>query len=88
MLIVFFPAGGLRRDTSDNLEYRGSDGFYWFSSAETEKYGWSIRLRAAGIYLFPYNRTTGFSVRCVACIEGTTAAFDCSFISLVVLLDK
>ncbi len=61
----FYPAAGFRSNSTGNLQYAGSVGYYWSSSI----YGVSsyyLYMTSAGIYPnYDAGRAGGFSVRCV-----------------------
>ena len=61
---IFFPASGLRHGTG--LNYRGSRGYYWSSSLNSQTYGYYLRFYASGVYpADSSSRFVGFSVRAV-----------------------
>ena len=60
------PAAGYRYFTNGALNFRGYFGFYW-SSAENGSYAYSLYFTSSSVYPpINYNRTYGFSVRCIA----------------------
>ena len=62
----FLPAAGCRNDYSGTLGNQGSTGFYWSSTSFGEALGYSLRFGNTGIDpVYNYNRSYGFSVRCV-----------------------
>ena len=75
----FFPAAGNRRSDNGNTQVRGSQGWYWLSSTYNTTYGWYLSFSGGNVYLNYNNRSSGFTVRCVALSKVTTAAFSCSF---------
>ena len=61
---IFFPASGNRSGTS--LNYRGTRGYYWSASLNSQAYGCNLAFNASGVN--PANNDTrfnGFSVRAV-----------------------
>ena len=48
------------------------------SFAYSETTGWLLVFNNSRVNLDAYNRTNGYSVRCVARAEDTTAVFNCS----------
>ena len=61
---IFFPASGGRDGTS--LNYRGSYGYYWFSSLYSSTNGYYLYFNSGGVYpANDSNRFHGFSVRAV-----------------------
>ena len=61
---IFFPASGYRYGTA--LYYRGSNGYYWSASLNSQTYGYSLSFNSGGVYpAYNYNRFCGFSVRAV-----------------------
>ena len=66
LILRFFPAAGLRRNTTGNVEYRGFGGAYWSSSVGFTSTAWRVWFNAVYVDLVSDVRTFGFSVRCVA----------------------
>ena len=61
---IFFPASGLRNGTG--LYYRGSDGYYWSASLNSQANGYDLHFNSAGVLPDHYlDRFGGFSVRAV-----------------------
>ncbi|MCT4329544.1 fibrobacter succinogenes major paralogous domain-containing protein [Elizabethkingia anophelis] len=62
---LMLPAAGYRGNSDGALNSRGSFGVYW-SSSEATSYAYSLYFGSSSVYVSYYNRTYGFSVRCVA----------------------
>ena len=61
---IFFPASGYRYGTG--LSSRGSYGYYWSASLNSQAYGYSLRFNSGGVNPASSNaRYYGFSVRAV-----------------------
>ena len=61
---IFFPASGYRVGTS--LYGRGSDGYYWSASLNSQAYGYNLHFSASEVYPADSSyRFYGFSVRAV-----------------------
>ena len=61
---IFFPASGHRGGTG--LNNRGSHGYYWSSSLNSQTRGYSLHFNASGVNpAYYYNRFYGFPVRAV-----------------------
>ncbi len=61
---IFFPASGYRYGTG--LYGRGSYGYYWSSSLQSQAYGYNLYFSSGGVSpANNYNRFYGFSVRAV-----------------------
>ena len=61
---IFFPASGSRYGAG--LNYRGSNGYYWSSSLNSQSRGYYLSFNASGVYpAIYYDRFYGFSVRAV-----------------------
>jgi hypothetical protein len=61
---VFFPASGYRNGTG--LDSRGSIGYYWSSSLNSQTDGYGLYFYSGGVYpAYDLNRFYGFSVRAV-----------------------
>jgi hypothetical protein len=61
---IFFPAAGLRIGTG--LYYRGTNGFYWSSSLNSQAGGYDLNVSSGGVDpAYTDNRFYGFSVRAV-----------------------
>ena len=61
---IFFPASGRRYGAS--LSNRGSSGYYWSSSLNSQTNGYSLSFYSSGVYpAYNYNRFHGFPVRAV-----------------------
>jgi uncharacterized protein (TIGR02145 family) len=64
--LLTLPAAGRRGSSTGLLNHRGSNGYYWSSS---ENGGNAFNLNFSSSNVFPassFNRTIGFSVRCIA----------------------
>ncbi|GHS94319.1 hypothetical protein FACS1894207_2330 [Bacteroidia bacterium] len=63
---LFLPAAGHRRNDNGLLNNRGSHGFYWSSTTNAESRGYVMiaysNIRSMGTY----NKSYGFTVRCIA----------------------
>ena len=87
--MVFFPATGRRNFSSGYAEHRSRLGMYWSFSATSLNRSWSAVFDQEILLLREDPSSYGISVRCVAHgISNYSCFFDCSFISLKVLLDK
>jgi hypothetical protein len=67
---LYLPAAGYREhDSNGNMRYRGHYGCYWTSTGHTNghAYGYPFGYEPIGgeLYVTGFNRSTGFSVRCV-----------------------
>ena len=65
---LFLPAAGLRNNSSGELAYTSSYGYYWSSSPYYGGYGNAgyLYFYSGNVYpLSSYSRAYGFSVRCV-----------------------
>ncbi|WP_407533432.1 fibrobacter succinogenes major paralogous domain-containing protein [Elizabethkingia anophelis] len=62
---LMLPAASNRLYTNGMLTDRGLSGFYWSSSLATP-YGGYLFFNEGSVYVGNYNRTYGFSVRCIA----------------------
>ncbi|MEN5214216.1 FISUMP domain-containing protein, partial [Elizabethkingia anophelis] len=62
---LMLPAAGFRSRTDGTLLNRGYDGLYWSSSVATSN-AISLNFRSSSVIVLSSNRTSGFSVRCVA----------------------
>lgn len=66
---LFLPAAGSRNATSGSgttATYpAGSSGNYWTKEEYTSGYGYNLYFNSGNAYTGSYNRTIGFSVRCV-----------------------
>ena len=61
---IFFPASGLRYGTG--LSYRGSHGYYWSASLNSQTFGYRLNFNSTGVEPANYSsRFDGFSVRAV-----------------------
>ena len=61
---IFFPASGYRYGTG--LYYRGSNGYYWSASLNSQTSGYGLNFNASGVNpADSSNRFDGFSVRAV-----------------------
>ena len=61
---IFFPASGNRYGTG--LYYRGSYGFYWSASLNSQTHGYNLYFHSGGVNpAYAYSRFLGFSVRAV-----------------------
>ncbi|MCP1251479.1 fibrobacter succinogenes major paralogous domain-containing protein, partial [Elizabethkingia sp. S0634] len=62
---LMLPAAGYRYNTDGSLGTRGSQGYYW-SSSEAFTDAYYLGFDDSSVYMGNYNRTIGWSVRCVA----------------------
>jgi uncharacterized protein (TIGR02145 family) len=62
---LVLPAAGLRYDSGGSLSYRGSDGYYWSSTASGSN-GRSMYFHGIGHVLTNGTRSYGCSVRCLS----------------------
>ena len=86
--VRFFPAAGERHRETGLCQNRGRYGCYWSSSKNNITGGWSTLLTTTTVHLNVTGHTFGYSVRCVAQGFSNYNCFFCSFVYLVVLLDK
>ena len=64
--LLTLPAAGYRSNANGALISRGIAGFYW-SSSESVSAAYSLSFDNSNVYLgFNFNRSNGFSVRCLA----------------------
>jgi uncharacterized protein (TIGR02145 family) len=66
---LFLPAAGYRDLGNGALGLRGRYGHYWSSTENGSSNAWYLGFGSAGAYTFGnyyYNRSDGFSVRCIA----------------------
>jgi len=64
--LLTLPAAGTRSNTNGALNNRGSNGVYW-SSTENSSVAYYLSFNSSNVSLANnYNRTNGFSVRCIA----------------------
>lgn len=63
---LFLPAAGLRDGSTGTLFNRGSVGNYWSSTENGTVNAWNLVFFSGGADVLIFNRTLGFSVRCVA----------------------
>ncbi|HFK5504951.1 FISUMP domain-containing protein [Elizabethkingia anophelis] len=63
---LMLPATGYRSHYPDgSLGYRGNGGYYWSSSAGSSG-GYLLNVGSSSVLIGNYNRTYGYSVRCIA----------------------
>ena len=60
------PAAGNRDLGSGGLNSRGYGGNYWSSTENNNSYAYYLLFGSSVAFTFYYNRTYGFSVRCIA----------------------
>lgn len=63
--LLGLPSAGCRLSYDGTLFSRGSYGYYW-SSTENSTYAYGLFFANGSVYTSLYNRTNGFSVRCVS----------------------
>lgn len=63
---LFIPAVGSRSNFDGGLNFAGSLGYYWTSSASSTTMGWCILLNVNYAYPGVYSRSGGCPVRCIA----------------------
>lgn len=62
---LFFPAAGFRDDSDGSLAGSGSYGYVWSSTPNGASNAYYLYFYASDAYVSIYDRTYGFSVRCV-----------------------
>ncbi|MDR1653454.1 MAG: fibrobacter succinogenes major paralogous domain-containing protein, partial [Prevotellaceae bacterium] len=62
---LVLPAAGRRDDNDGTLDYRGPNGYYWGSTADGTN-GYFLRFTSGVEGTHSYNRSYGFSVRCLS----------------------
>jgi uncharacterized protein (TIGR02145 family) len=63
---LFLPAAGGRGFNTGALFDRGYYGYYWSSTVSGSVNAWDLNFDSGGAYMDNFNRTHGFSLRCVA----------------------
>jgi uncharacterized protein (TIGR02145 family) len=62
---LFLPTAGYRRDSNGSLSNRGSNGFYWSSTADGSSVSSYLLFDPEYALTISNNRNLGFSVRCI-----------------------
>ncbi len=69
------PAAGNRNNTAGSLNNRGNNGYYW-SSTENSTNAYYLNFNSGNVNATNNNnRANGFSVRCIAALNGKCCFF-------------
>jgi uncharacterized protein (TIGR02145 family) len=76
---LMLPAAGYRSTPNGALYDRGYYGNYWSSTEDSNNFAWYLGIGvSSSVSMFNWYRVSGYSIRCIAELQGTLGTLNCA----------